>query len=181
MAQLSRPGTAEPEGEEDVLGRRGCHGEPRRGRIRRRGMAGLGFCRGSAEPREMTRIAQETMKISELWMKPHHKTKMPRGCCIMRYMESVGGGGVIAPVIGCECALKPRGDGCEGHEPGTWLRAPLASPFIRPLPSGPRWHPIWGKVDCSCLANTLLENRMLRILRRDAEEIRSRPCSSNVG
>jgi hypothetical protein len=68
----------------------------------------------------------------------------------MRYMESVGEEGVNAPVIGFEGSLKPRGDGCVGHEPGTWLRAPLATPSLRPLPSGPRWHPIRG-VDGSYL------------------------------
>jgi hypothetical protein len=33
-ARMSRPGVDEPEGEDEVRGRRGCHGEPRRGRMR---------------------------------------------------------------------------------------------------------------------------------------------------
>jgi hypothetical protein len=32
--RLSNPGAEESEGEEDERGRRGCHGEPRRGRMR---------------------------------------------------------------------------------------------------------------------------------------------------
>jgi hypothetical protein len=50
-AKQSRPGVDEPEGEEELRGRRGCQGEPLRGRMRCRGMARLGVCRRSAEPR----------------------------------------------------------------------------------------------------------------------------------
>jgi hypothetical protein len=162
---VSRPGVEEPEGEEDVRGRRGCHGEPRRGRMRWRGMARLGFCRGSAEPRCKKRTARKTMKNAEPKSKPHHQTKLLNGFCMALCIEAVERSGINAPAILFECELKPGDGGCVGHEPSTWLRAPLASPFTHIWPSGPQYHPIRGRIDCSCFTNALLKSRMLRFLR----------------
>jgi hypothetical protein len=64
-AKQSRAGVGEPEGEEEVRGRRGCQGEPLRGRNRCRGMVKLGVCRKSAEPRWKMRNARKTMKTTE--------------------------------------------------------------------------------------------------------------------
>lgn len=48
-ARQLRPGVEESEGEEEVRGRRGCQGEPRRGRKRCRGMTKLGLCKGGLQ------------------------------------------------------------------------------------------------------------------------------------
>ena len=141
---MSRPGVEEPEGEEEVRGRRGRHGEPRRGRMRWRGMAILGFCRESAEPRSMKKTARKIMKNTELRLKPHHQTELPRECCSLLCIKAVEGKGVNASAIDVECALKSGGSGCVGHEPSTWPRASLVVPFTRSLPNGPRYHPIRG-------------------------------------
>jgi hypothetical protein len=98
-AKQSRPGVDELKGEEEVRGRRGCQGEPRRGRIRCRGMARLGVCRRSAEPRWNMKIARKTMKITEPESKPNNQAIMPNEFCIVLCIEVVEGGWINAPPI----------------------------------------------------------------------------------
>ena len=104
-AMVSRPGVEEPEGEEDVRGRRGCHGEPRRGRMRWRGMARLGFCRGSAEPRCKKKTAGETMKSAEPKSKPQHQARLSYGFCMALCIEVVERSGINASAINFEFEL----------------------------------------------------------------------------
>jgi hypothetical protein len=133
--KLSIAGVGEPEGKEEVRGRRGCQGEPLRGRNRCRGMVKPGICRKSAEPGWKMRNARKTMKTTDPELKPNSQAIIQKRLCITLCVKAVEGGWFNAPPIGFECNLMFGGGGCHGHEPSTWLRAPLASPFRFCAPS----------------------------------------------
>jgi hypothetical protein len=84
------------------------------------------------------------MKNAEPKSKPHHQTKLLNGFCMVLCIEAVEKIGVNAPAILFECELRPGDGGCVGHEPSTWLCAPLASLFTHIWPSGLQYHHIRG-------------------------------------
>jgi hypothetical protein len=90
-ARHSRAWVDEPEGEEGVRGRRGCHGEPRRGRILCRGMVWVGCCRVSTEPRCRVRNSRETMKTSEPNSEPNSRAVTQEGDFMILFVKVVEG------------------------------------------------------------------------------------------
>ena len=120
------------------------------------------------------------MRIVGPESKPSTHTIMPEEVCMVRCIEGIEGGGINAPPINLECVLMLWGGSCRGHEPSTWLRAPLAYSRALSPPGGPHYHPDRGRVNCSYLANAVLKCGVLRFLLRDAEEIRSHPGGSYI-
>jgi hypothetical protein len=90
------------------------------------------------------KIDCKTMKIAGPESKSSTRARMPEGECMVRCIEGIEGSGINVPPVIHECILMRRGGSCCGHEPSTWLRAPLASSRARRSPSGPHYHPDRG-------------------------------------